>query len=75
MFGTSDDQEHRVEILAVVERQVRIERAVDRERGGVVQDGVAVGIGLGDQRLADGAAGAAAIFDDELLAEIAPTLA
>ena len=35
----------------------------------VMQDGVAVRIGLGDDGFADGAAGAAAIFDDELLAE------
>ncbi len=34
-----------------------------------MDEGVAIRIGLGDDRFADGAAGAAAIFDDELLAE------
>jgi hypothetical protein len=56
-------------IFVVVERQVWIERRVHREGGGVVQDVVAVRIGLGDDGFADGAAGAAAVFDDELLAE------
>ena len=64
------DQENRIEILAVIERQVGIERAVHRERRGIVQNRVAVGIGLGDHGLADGAAGAAAIFDGEWLAKI-----
>ena len=34
-----------------------------------MQDGVAVGRGLRDQGFTDGAAGPAAIFDDELLAQ------
>ena len=59
----------RVEVLVVVERQIRIERRVDRERRGIVQHGVAVRIGFRDHRLADGAAGPATVFDDELLAE------
>ena len=59
----------RIEILVVVERQIRIERRVHRERRGIVQHGVAVGIGLRGHRLADGAAGAATVFDHELLAE------
>jgi len=63
------DQKDRIEILAVVEGQVAIKRAVDRKRSGIVQDRVAVGRGFGDHFLADRAAGAAAIFDGELLAE------
>ncbi len=35
-------------------------------RGGVIEHGVAVALGLGGRRRADGAAGAAAIVDDEL---------
>src|SRR5262249_58135853 len=63
------DQKDRIEILAVVEGQDAIKRAVDRKRSGIVQDRVAVGRGFGDHFLADRAAGAAAIFDGELLAE------
>ncbi len=64
------NEEDRVEILLVVERQMRIERAVHRERGGVMQNGVAVGRGPGDHLFANGAAGAATVFDGELLTEI-----
>ena len=44
--GHQRGQEHRREILVVVERELGIERRVHRERGGVVQHGVAVGSAL-----------------------------
>src|SRR5215213_251612 len=66
-LGTSEARNTGSKSLAV-ERQLWIERRVDRVGGGVVHNGVAVGIGLGRNRRADGATGAAAIVDDEGLA-------
>ena len=40
-----------------------------------MQDGIAVGGRLCDHGLTDGAAGPAAVFDDELLSQNRPTLA
>jgi hypothetical protein len=58
----------------VIERQVGIERGIHREGRGVVQNRVAVRRGPRHHGFADGAARAAAIFDDELLAEIGAEL-
>ena len=67
--GHQRRQEHRLEVLDRVVGQARIERRVHREGGGVVEDGVAVALRFRRHRRADGAAGAAAVVDDELLAE------
>jgi hypothetical protein len=70
MFATSATKTDRIEILAIVERQIGVERRIGGKRGGVVQDRIAVGSSFGDDLFADRAAGAAAIPDRELLPEI-----
>ena len=67
-IGDERGEEDRLEVPDRVVRQIGIERRIHRVGGGVVHDGVAVAIRLGHRRGGDGAAGAAAIVDDELLA-------
>ena len=68
--GRGRDQADRIEVLARVVAEVlqQARRGPDRRAGGH-QDGVAVGRALGDRARRDRAAGAAAIVDDDLLAE------
>ena len=58
------------EILLSVERQAFVKRRRDRGAGGVLQDRVAVGRGLGDRIGAKDAAGAGFVFDDHRLADL-----
>jgi hypothetical protein len=67
-IGDERGQKDRLEVPDGVIRQIGVERRVHRVGGGVIHDGVAVAIRLGHRRGGDGAAGAAAIVDDELLA-------
>src|SRR5262249_4679077 len=57
------------EILARVVADAGIERWVDRKRACRDEKRVAVRLGLGDLARGDGASGAAAILDDDALAE------
>ena len=64
------DQADRRKILARVIADIGIERRIDRKRAGAADhQRVAVGLGLRDLARRDGAAGAAAVLDDDLLAE------
>ena len=64
------DPADRLEVLARIEPDVVVERRADAERAGVDQrDHAAVGRTLGDHPHADGAARAAAVVDDDRLAE------
>jgi hypothetical protein len=65
-IGDERGQEDRLEILERVVRQIGVERWVHRMSGGVIQDGIAVAFRLGHGRGSDGAAGSAAVVDDEL---------
>src|SRR5262249_13587532 len=58
-----------IEVLVVVEWQVRIERGVNRERRGVMQHGVSVRICFCDQGLSDRATRSTTVFDNKLLSE------
>jgi hypothetical protein len=53
-----------------LEAEVRAGRRRDRMGRGVDQDGVAVGVGLGDRAHADGVTGPGSIFDHDRLPEL-----
>ena len=66
----SGDPPDRGEVLARVVADVGIEVRPDRQGAGVAEpDGVTVGIGFRERPGADGAAGASAVVDHDLLAE------
>src|SRR5689334_2447319 len=67
---TGGDQSDRREILAWVIADIWVKCRVDGERAGTTEpERISVGCGLGDSAGADRAAGAAAVLDDERVAE------
>src|ERR1044071_8758834 len=70
-IGEADELGDRLQILVDVERQLGIERRVERDRAdGAKQQRVAVRRGLGDKASADATAGAGAVLDHDVLAEL-----
>jgi hypothetical protein len=68
--GRGSDAADRLEILARVVADIAVEGRSDRERAGIAQqDGVTVGRALRHRAASDGAAGAAAVVDDDRLLE------
>ncbi len=68
--GDGAERDDRREIAGRIVGDVRIGRGRRGMRGGVDQDGVAVGLGLRDQGGADGAARSSAVLDHDGLAEL-----
>jgi hypothetical protein len=66
--GLGEDRNRR-QIAQRIVRELAVERHVDRHRGGVDQQRVAVGRGLRDQLVGDVGAGPRSVLDDHRLAE------
>ena len=66
----ADERRYPGEVARRVITRIRIGRRHDHVRGGMDQQRVAVGIGLGDGAHADRAAGAEAVLDHDRLAEL-----
>ena len=69
-IGRQHSQRNRREIAQRIVRQLRVHARIDRQRRQAHQQRVAVGRRLGDDVVADDGAGAGAVIDHHLLAEL-----